>query len=114
MHEAGHSGNGAAHEEHSLANYGRRIQHDAHALSATVHDATAGLEGYVTAQATRRPYTTVGIAAGVGYALGGGLSSWLTVALFGTVTRLAMAMAARELGARVSPNGPVGATKERS
>jgi hypothetical protein len=97
----------------SLTDYGRQIQHDAQTLIATVQDATTGFESYLTTQVTRRPYGTVGLAAGVGYALGGGLSSWLTVAMFGAATRLATALAARELGARFAPNGPVGATKER-
>lgn len=120
MHETESSGNGAARgtkpqsqEARSVADYGRQIQHDAHALTATVQDATAGLEGYLTAQVSRRPYGTLGLAAGVGYVLGGGLSSWLTVALFGAATKLAMALAARELEARLSPHGPVGATEER-
>lgn len=120
VHETGNSGNSAARGTHppsqhgrSLADYGRQIQHDAHALTATVQDATAGVEGHLTAQVTRRPYATVGVAAGVGYALGGGLSSWLTVALIGAATKLAMALAAREIEARLSPHGPVGATKER-
>lgn len=120
MHEPESSGNGAVRNprqqsrpESSLTDYGRQIQHDAQTLTTTVQDASASVESYLTTQVTRRPYGTVGLAAGVGYALGGGLSSWLTVAMFGAATRLAMALAARELGARLAPNGPVGATKER-
>jgi ElaB/YqjD/DUF883 family membrane-anchored ribosome-binding protein len=118
MHDAD-GGNGAAetrqqsHEGRSFADHGRQIRHDAHALTATVEDATAGLEGYLTAQVTRRPWGTLGIAAGAGYVLGGGLSSWLTATSLRAVTRLAMALAASELGARLSPHDPVGATKER-
>jgi hypothetical protein len=118
MHDTEHSGNGLAGdmarqgpEARSLADYGRQIQQDAHALTATVQDATADLEGYLTAQVTQRPYVTLGVAAGIGYAVGGGLSSRLTVALVGTATRLAMALAARELGARLLP-GVLAETKE--
>ena len=110
MHEAENSGNGAARgappprqETRSLSDYGRQIQHDAAALTATVQDATTGLESHLTAQVTRHPYGTLGVAAGIGYVLGGGLSSRLTAALLGTATRLAMALAARELGARLLP-----------
>jgi ElaB/YqjD/DUF883 family membrane-anchored ribosome-binding protein len=93
-------------EGRSLADFGRQIQYDTRALTATVQDATAGLESYLTAQVARHPYETLGIGAGIGYVLGGGLSSRLTVALFGTATRLAMALAARELGARLLPSRP--------
>jgi ElaB/YqjD/DUF883 family membrane-anchored ribosome-binding protein len=110
VHAAENSGNGAARgatpprqEARSLSDYGRQIQHDAYALTSTVQDATTGLEGYLAAQVTRHPYGTVGVAAGIGYVLGGGLSSRLTAALLGTATRLAMALAARELGARLLP-----------
>lgn len=120
MHKTENSGNGAAVgtqrqslEGSSLAEYGRRIQHDARALTATVQDATTGVEGYLTAQVRRRPYGTLGLAAAAGYTLGGGLSSWLTVGVLGAATKLAMALAAREIEARLLPQGPVGATKER-
>jgi ElaB/YqjD/DUF883 family membrane-anchored ribosome-binding protein len=110
VHEAENSGNGASpeaaepsHEARSLSDHGRQIQHDAHALTSAVREATTGLEGYLTAQVTRHPYGTLGVAAGIGYVLGGGLSSRLTAALLGTATRLAMALAARELGARLLP-----------
>ena len=85
----------------SLGDHGRHIQHDAEALAATVRDATDGVQRYLTAQVEQRPFSTVGVAAGVGYILGGGLSSRLTVVLLGAATRVAMALAARELGARL-------------
>ena len=110
VHETENSGNGASRgaappsqEAPSLSDYGRQIQHDAAALTATVQEATTGLESHLTAQVTRHPYGTLGVAAGIGYVLGGGLSSRLTVALFGAATRLAMALAARELGSRLLP-----------
>ena len=87
----------------SLGDHGRQIHHDAHALAAAVQDATDDLERYLTEQVQQRPYSTLGVAAGVGYVLGGGLSSRLTAVLLGAATRVAMALAARELGARLSP-----------
>jgi hypothetical protein len=68
-----------------------------------VQDAADDLERYITEQVHRRPYSTLGVAAGVGFILGGGLRSRLTAVLLGAATRLAMALAARELAARVLP-----------
>ena len=84
----------------SLGDLSRQIQHDAETLTADVHDATDGVRRYLTEQVAQRPYRTLGVAAGIGYALGGGLSSRLTTLVFGAATRLAMALAARELGTR--------------
>ncbi|MBI4515982.1 MAG: hypothetical protein HY699_09240 [Deltaproteobacteria bacterium] len=103
-------GNGAAggterplQDPRSISDHGRQIHHDAHALAAAVQEAADDLERYLTEQVEQRPYTTLGVAAGVGYVLGGGLRSRLTAVLFGATTRFAMALAARELAARLSP-----------
>src|SRR3990172_9260235 len=85
----------------SLGDHGRQIQKDAVALAETVRDAADGVQRYLTAQVEQRPFSTLGVAAGVGYVLGGGLSSRLTVVLLGAVTRVATALAARELGSRI-------------
>ena len=90
--------------QHSLGNHARQIHHDVHALAAAVQDAADDLERYVTEQVEQRPYITLGAAAGVGFVLGGGLRSRLTAVLFGAATRVAMALAARELAARLSPD----------
>ncbi len=87
----------------SLGDHGREIQHDVQALVADVRDAAVDVRRYVTTQVEQRPYTTLGVAAAVGYVLGGGLRAPLTVALLGTATRLGVALAARELVARLSP-----------
>jgi ElaB/YqjD/DUF883 family membrane-anchored ribosome-binding protein len=87
----------------SLDDHCRQIRHDAHALAAAVQEATHELERYLTEQVEERPYTTLGVAAGVGYVLGGGLRSRLTAVLLGAATRFAVALAARELAARLSP-----------
>ena len=85
----------------SIGDHGRQIHHDAATLAAEVRGTTADLERYLTDQVKRRPYSTLGVAAGIGYVLGGGLSSRLTVVLLGAATRLATALAVRELGARI-------------
>jgi ElaB/YqjD/DUF883 family membrane-anchored ribosome-binding protein len=111
MHDSGssHGSNGATsgaacqpHDARSFAEHGRQIRHDARVLAAAVQAAAIGLERYLTEQAARRPYATVGVAAGVGYTVGGGLGSRLTTMLLGATTRLAMALAARELDARLA------------
>jgi len=98
----------------SLGDHGRQIQHDVHALAAAVQDAAADLERYLTAQVEERPYTTLGVAAGVGFVLGGGLRARMTAVLVGAATRLAMAVAARELAARVSPGAGASVTNTSS
>jgi ElaB/YqjD/DUF883 family membrane-anchored ribosome-binding protein len=104
------AGNGASspterqpQDSRSLRDHGRQIQHDAEALAAAVRDATDGVQRYLTAQVEQRPFSTLGVAAGVGYVLGGGLSSRLTVVLLGAATRLVTVLAVRELGARILP-----------
>jgi hypothetical protein len=87
----------------SFGDHCRQIDQDTHALVAAVQDATSGLEGYLTERMQSRPFVTLGVAAGVGYVLGGGLGPRLTAALLGAATRVALAVAARELGDRLSP-----------
>lgn len=89
--------------QRSLGDHGREIQRDLHALVAAVNEAADDLERRVTEQVDRRPYGTLAVAAGVGFVLGGGLRSRLTAVLIGSATRVAMALAARELAARLSP-----------
>jgi len=103
-----HAGNGAAdpterqpHESRSLGDHGREIQHEAEALATAVRDTADDVQRFLTEQVKQRPFTTLGVAAGVGYVLGGGLSARLTIVLLGTATRLATAVAARELSARI-------------
>ena len=98
----------------SIGDHGRQIHQDAHALAAALRDAADDLERYLTEQVEERPYTTLGVAAGVGFVLGGGLRSRLTVVLLGAATRLATALAARELAARLSPGASASAQNESS
>jgi ElaB/YqjD/DUF883 family membrane-anchored ribosome-binding protein len=89
--------------QRSLGEHCRQIHHDAHALAAAVQEATDDLERSLIDQVEQRPYTTLGVAAGVGFVLGGGLRSRLTAVLLGAAMRLATALAARELAVRLSP-----------
>jgi len=112
-------------EPRSLGDHGRQIHHDADALAVSARDATDGVQRYVTAQVEQRPLTTLGVAAGVGYVLGGGLSPRLTALLIAAAARVATAYAVRELGTRIlqggsgdlstrAPEDTLGAAKERS
>jgi len=112
MNEVQHvKGNGAAKEPagwtqdtRSLGDHGRQIRDDAATLAGTVQDATDGVQHFLTEQVKQRPYSALGIAAGIGYAMGGGLSSRLTTVVLAAATRMAMALAAREVGARLLPS----------
>jgi hypothetical protein len=88
----------------SLEDHGRRIHHDAATLAAELRGTATDLERYLTDQVKRRSYSTLGVVAGIGYVLGGGLRSRLTVVLLGAATRLVAALAVRELGARILPD----------
>lgn len=89
----------------SLVDHGRQIHHEAEALATAVRDATDDVQRYLAEQVRQRPLTIVGVAAGVGYALGGGFSARLTALLFGTAARIATTAAARELGVRLLRHG---------
>jgi len=109
-------GNGAAREPwrqpqeaQSFGDHGRQIQHEAEALATAVQGAADDVQRYLAAQLEQRPVTTLGVAAGLGFVLGGGLSARLTVVLLGTATRLATAVVARELGARILGRGSTAA-----
>jgi len=95
--EAGDASDSATREPRSIGEHARQIRHDATALAAEVRDTRNDLDRTLTEQMTERPWLTLGMAAGAGYLLGGGLRSRLTA-----VTRLVTAMAARELGARLT------------
>jgi len=74
-----------------------------------VREATDGIQHYLAAQVQQRPLRTLGVAAGIGYVLGGGLSARLTVFLLGAATRVATALVARELGTRILQSGAASA-----
>ncbi len=110
MEQAGNGASSASEpgfgDSRALGEHGRRIQHDAEALATTFRDAGDGVQRYLTAQVEKRPLITLGMAAGAGYILGGGLSLRLTAFLLGAMTRLGTALVARELGSRLLQGGP--------
>ncbi|HXC51772.1 MAG TPA: hypothetical protein VN634_12855 [Candidatus Limnocylindrales bacterium] len=82
----------------SLANRGRQLQGDAQKLVGHVQEARSELQTFLTDTVRERPVATLAAAAGIGYVLGGGLSSRLTVLMLGFATRFGLAVAAREMG----------------
>jgi ElaB/YqjD/DUF883 family membrane-anchored ribosome-binding protein len=108
----------------SIVDQLRQLQQDATALAADVRGTTAELEHYLNEQVTRRPYRSLGVAAGIGYVLGGAFTPRLTLLLLGGASRVVTALALRQLGARLfqnestvgqrhTPEISPGATKER-
>lgn len=87
---------GARFPQH-LTETGRQIRGDAQNLVTHVSEAGTELQSYVTDMVRERPLATIGVMAGIGYLLGGGLSSRLSVLALGVGTRFAMAVAAREM-----------------
>ena len=83
----------------SIYGHGRQIHQDTHALVADLQAAAAAAQHLIIDRMKHQPCTTLIVAAGVGYVLGGGLSSRLTRVLIGAGTRLAGAIAAHELTA---------------
>ncbi len=98
----------------SIADHSRRIHRDAAMLAAEVQGTTADLEHYLTDQVERRPYRTLGVAAGIGYVLGGGLRSRLTAVVLTAAARVAVALVAREVGARLAPQASAAAQNKSS
>jgi ElaB/YqjD/DUF883 family membrane-anchored ribosome-binding protein len=84
----------------SAGDHARQIQHDANTLAAEVRRTTVDLERYLRDSVRHRPFTTLSVAAGVGYVLGGGLAARFTMEMLGLATRLAAALAVREIAAR--------------
>jgi len=91
-----------------LLEQGKVLHQDATALATSMQESAQLFNRYVTEQVEQRPYTTLGIAAGVGYVLGGGLTNRITGTALGTVYRLALALAARELSTRLNIPGMTG------
>ncbi len=89
---------GGARFPQQLGEAGRQIRGDAQNLVTHVSEAGNELQTYVADMARDRPLGILAVAAGIGYVLGGGLSSRLSVLALGVGTRFAMALAAREMG----------------
>ena len=98
----------------SIAQRGRQLQGDAQKLVEHVQEARGELQTYISETARERPMTTLAAAAGIGFLLGGGLSSRLTVLALGLGTRLAMAVAAREMGTWASQQTGFGASPSQT
>jgi ElaB/YqjD/DUF883 family membrane-anchored ribosome-binding protein len=96
------SDGGARFPQH-LTETGRQIRGDAQNLVSHVSEAGTELQSYVTDMVRERPLATLGVAAGIGFLLGGGLTTRLTVLALGAGTRFAFALAAKEMSAALMP-----------
>lgn len=81
---------GAEHKNR-IVEHTRHVREDAQALAGSLSEAAEEAADYLRVQLQERPYVALGVAAGVGYVLGGGLPSRLTGMLLGVGARLALA-----------------------
>lgn len=118
MAESKQAGNGADDEsrrqgrgggQQSLVEVGRQLQGDAQTMVTHVQEASSEIQTYLTQRVRERPVSTLAAAAGIGYLLGGGLSSRLTLLMAGLATRVGLAVAAREMGSWVAEGQTQGA-----
>lgn len=84
----------------SLPRTTQRVRHDAEALAQSVQDAAGQVENSIAENMRERPWSTLAVAAGVGFVLGGGLATRMTRLMIGMGGRLAFAMVVQELGKR--------------
>jgi hypothetical protein len=85
-----------------------RVRGEARDLVDAVEATAVELEDFLRTELRQRPYLTLALAAGAGYILGGGLPTRVTGLLFTFGTRVAMAIAVRELTTRsASDTDPV-------
>jgi hypothetical protein len=89
-----------------LGLHARQIGQDASTLATDLRGAAADAEILLTQRMKHHPWSTLGIAAGAGYVLGGGLRARFTMVMLGVATRLVGVLAMRELGERIAPRGP--------
>src|SRR6266446_5027481 len=79
----------------------RQVSSDANALVGALEEMASEVEALVQEQIDERPYMTLAAAAAVGFVVGGGLATRMTKALGGIASRVAIAVAAREIGRRL-------------
>jgi len=80
-----------------ISDVSRNIREDATALAQTLNTAADEVQQFVQSQLEQRPYATLGVAAGAGFILGGGLSVKLGSVLFGIGGRLLANVLLREV-----------------
>jgi hypothetical protein len=90
----------------SVPQYTRRVRHDAELLAQSVQEAAGQVEKSIAESLRERPWTTLAVAAGAGFVVGGGLATRMTRVMLAMGGRLAFAMVMQELGARVGLKAP--------
>jgi ElaB/YqjD/DUF883 family membrane-anchored ribosome-binding protein len=66
-------------------------------VTSSMSDLYRAADAFATEQARERPYVFLGVAAGIGFVLGGGLASRLGSTLLGVGSRLAVSRVLEEL-----------------
>lgn len=95
--ESGENEAGTSSGSRPIVEHAREIRRDASALAEDLRGTRQEIETVLGQELTQRPLRAVGIALGVGYVLGGGLTTRLTYSMFGAATRLTtMLMLGRE------------------
>jgi hypothetical protein len=96
---------------HELRQRAEQIGAETRALGSTLEATWSEVESLVRDSMQQHPYATMLVAGSVGYVLGGGLPSVLTRTLMAMGGRLAVEMAARQLGARLAAENGQGAAE---
>lgn len=84
--------NREANGEKSIGAHGKEVRDHARALTTSVQSTFDDVDRYVNRQMRKRPYTAIGVAAGVGFVLGGGLAPRLLSTMVSIGTRMAVDM----------------------
>lgn len=87
----------------------RQVRDETQQLARALQDAYAEIESTVREQFTYHPYTTFGVAFGVGYILGGGLPSRFTRLVFELGTRIAVGKMVQQFTGALVPSNDGGA-----
>lgn len=98
---------GAAGGSNGFSEHAEQVVHSTEELSTALLAAADDVRRYLTAQTRHQPYTTLAVAAGVGYVLGGGLQTRLTTRLLSIAARLAVAIVARDASQELSRRSPL-------
>jgi len=71
----------------AIHEYTERLGEDARAVTDDVIELVSETQDFARTQLVARPYTTLGVAAGIGYLLGAGLPRWVVRAAVPVLTR---------------------------
>lgn len=92
------SGRGDGHDyRNRIFEHTQEAKEEVQMLASSLGELSQDVSSYVQEQVRSRPWAVLGVAAGVGYLLGGGLPSRITRAGFSIAARMSMGMLMRQL-----------------